>query len=333
MTATPIEVATDRVPHRGPTAALTLGVPAAALAGTTALALAWRPVLPDPLASHWGPDGADGFSAFWPLVGGTGTIVAVFAVAMWFVGTRLGHQAVTRRFAVGSAVWLAVFVCGVLLALLSAQRGVADASTVRSSGLVEAGVFAGATILAVAAGRLMPGDPPRPTSAPVPIGAPTLDLGDHESAAWLAEVGRRSSVPAVAGALAFGGFLGAATQMWLFAGLLTVALGLLLVTMLRWTVTVDAHGLTARSLLRRPRFHVPLDEVEQAEVVHVQPMSEFGGYGLRVGLDGRAGVVLRKGEAIQVRRTGDRVVVVTVDDARTGAALLNTLAARHRQTR
>ena len=95
-----------------------------------------------------------------------------------------------------------------------------------------------------------------------------------------------------------------------------------------WTVTVDQRGLVARALLPRPRVVVPLGEVEHAEVVHVSPVREFGGWGLRMGLDGRVGVVLRGGEALEVARTGGRRVVVTVDDAATGAALLNTLAAR-----
>lgn len=330
MTAT-TDVVAARVPHRGSTSVWTLGVPSVAVAGTTALALAWRPELPDPIASHWGPDGVDGYSAFWPLVGGMGATVLLVAVAMWLVGTRLGHQALTRRFAVGSAVWLAFFVSGVLLVLLAAQRGTADPATTRADGVAMAATFAGATALAVLAGLLVPGDPPRPASDPLPAGAATLPLRDRENVAWLAEAGRGSSVPAVVGALAFGAVVGVATQVWLFTGVLTVVLGLLLVTMLRWTVTVDHAGLTARSLLRRPRFHVPLDEVELAEVVQVRPLAEFGGYGLRVGLDGRTGVVLHRGEAIQVRRTGGRVVVVTVDDAATGVALLNTLAARHRQ--
>ena len=59
-------------------------------------------------------------------------------------------------------------------------------------------------------------------------------------------------------------------------------------------------------------------------------MAEFGGWGYRVGRGGRVGVVLRTGEALQVQRTGGRAFVVTVDDAATGAALLNTLAARSR---
>jgi len=57
-------------------------------------------------------------------------------------------------------------------------------------------------------------------------------------------------------------------------------------------------------------------------------MTQFGGWGIRLGLDGRLGVVLRRGDAIQIERAGTRTLVVTVDDAATGAALLKALAAR-----
>jgi hypothetical protein len=40
--------------------------------------------------------------------------------------------------------------------------------------------------------------------------------------------------------------------------------------------------------------------------------------------------VTRAGEAIRIERTGGRVQVVTVDDAATAAALLNTVAERAR---
>jgi hypothetical protein len=42
----------------------------------------------------------------------------------------------------------------------------------------------------------------------------------------------------------------------------------------------------------------------------------------------RTGIVLRAGEAIEVKRTDGKTLVVTVDDALQGAALLNGLVAR-----
>jgi hypothetical protein len=49
-------------------------------------------------------------------------------------------------------------------------------------------------------------------------------------------------------------------------------------------------------------------------------------------MDGTVGVVVRGGESIAVERSGGRRFVITVDDAATGAALLNTVAERARAT-
>jgi hypothetical protein len=98
-------------------------------------------------------------------------------------------------------------------------------------------------------------------------------------------------------------------------------------------VRVSAAGLTVRSTFGWPRTTVPADEVERADVVQVRPVHDFGGYGWRLGRQGRTGVVVRAGEALEVTRTGGRALVVTVDDAADAAALLNTMAERARAAR
>ena len=330
MSATAAPRTTTRVPHRRSTAAWTLGAPALVVAVTLALTLAWRPDLPDPVAVHWGPDGTDGYSPLLPFVLAMLALIAVGAVAFWALGTFLGRAAMTRRLANGTAVWFSVFLASVLLTTLDAQRGLLDASAAVVGDALLTMSLVVASVTGAIAAALTPPDQAQPTSAPVPAGATTLPLGEQEHAVWVRDVGRRSSVPLVAGAVAFASLIGAATGLWLFAAVLALALSLLLVTMLRWDVTVSSDGMTARSLLGRPRVHVPLDEVERAELIDIDPFREFGGWGLRTGVDGRTGIVLRKGPAIEVHRTGGRIVVVTVEDAATGVALLNTLAARGR---
>ncbi len=323
----------EPVPHRRSTALLALGVPVALVAVSLALVLPWRVQLPDPVAVHWGPDGVDGFSSVLPFLAGTAGVALAMAVACWAVGHTVGRQAMTRRVLNGTAVWLAAFLGGLLVTTLEAQRGLADAADAVAGDAALAMTFAGATVLGALVAWLTPGDARRPAETPIPVGAPVLDLGATEQAAWVGEVGRRSTLVVVGAALAFSAAIAALSGLWWFGAVLAVVLAAVLTTMLRWTVTVDGTGLTARSLLRRPYVHVPLDEVESAEVVDVDPLGEFGGWGMRIGLDGRTGVVLRRGPAIQVRRSGGRVVVVTVPDAATGAALLNTLAARTRTAR
>ena len=329
--ATPGTRTRTPVPHRRSTTAITLGVPAVMVAVVVAVALSWRPELPDPIAIHWGPGGAaDRFGPFGPHVIAHGVIVMTFAAGLWAVGWFWGREAITRRFTAGAAVWFAGVLSGVLLGNLYIQRGLADATEVGTADGPLAFAFGTATVAALLAAWAVPGDRRQPTVAPLPEGARTLDLGRDEHATWVQEVGQEGLRIIAGGVLAFAVVMGAVTRQWAFVAAVTAALALLFAAVFRWTVTVDNNGLTARSMLRRPRVRVPLDEIVIAEEVQVSPLREFGGWGLRTGRGGRTGVVVRKGSSLQVERTGGRVLVVTVDDAATGAALLNTLAARAR---
>ncbi|MFL1430121.1 MULTISPECIES: hypothetical protein [unclassified Nocardiopsis] len=76
--------------------------------------------------------------------------------------------------------------------------------------------------------------------------------------------------------------------------------------------------------------HTPA--VQPRRLVAVGPAAR-GGLGPdpgRLRRGGRVGLVLRRGEALMVERSGGRSFVVTVDDAATAAALLNTMAERAR---
>lgn len=120
-----------------------------------------------------------------------------------------------------------------------------------------------------------------------------------------------------------------ATGRWWML-LVTAALLVLAAATLSWVARADETGLTVRSALGVPRSHIPLDEMVEARATTVRCFRDFGSWGWRTALDGRTGVVLRSGDTLEVTRTGGSVFVVTVDDAATGAALLNTLGDRLR---
>ncbi|WP_029289452.1 DUF1648 domain-containing protein [Cellulomonas sp. HZM] len=317
------------VPDRLRTTLLTLVVPVALLAAATAVALSWADDLPDPVAVHWGTDGPDGFgslaSAIWPmLLTGVVTSVGAWALAFW-----AGRASATRRIATGTSVGLAAFLGCIMVGSLAGQRGLADAVDAGGFGpTLLVAVIAG-LVLGVAAAALVRTDRPQPTTARVDRDAPRLDLGDSERAVWRRSVHSRPTL--VVGTVAVLAVLVATvlTRMWAL-GLLAVLLAALLCSMVAFDATVDERGLDVRSLLGWPRVRVPLDEVERAVARQVEPISEFGGWGYRVGRGGRTGIVLRKGDGLEVHRTGGRILVVTVDDAATAAALLNALADRSR---
>jgi len=317
-------------PHRVATTVTTLVVPLLLVLVTVVVALSWTPRLPDPLAVHW--DAAmqpDGFGSLKDMVAIPVLFAPLFAVGMWALAFWVGRDTMTRRLAAGSAVGLTVLMSVVVLGSLSVQLDLADAADAPGIGHVTAWAFAGGLLAGVLAGLLVPRDAPMPSSAPVDPAAPRTALADGERAAWSRTTTSRAGGWVGGVAVLVNVVLAVAMRtpsLLIVAG----ALGLLLATMLVVRVSVDARGLVARSPLGWPTVRVPLDEVVAARAVRIDPFGEFGGWGYRIGHGGRAGFVLRKGEGIEVERTGGRVLVVTVDDAATGAALLNTLADRAR---
>ena len=72
-----------------------------------------------------------------------------------------------------------------------------------------------------------------------------------------------------------------------------------------------------------PTWIVPMSAISRAEVEQVAPMA-YGGWGYRLRPGVRA-VVTRGGESLRLVREGKADLVLTVDDAPTGAGLLNSM--------
>ena len=108
---------------------------------------------------------------------------------------------------------------------------------------------------------------------------------------------------------------------WVVAvGVIVVAFALAATTAFRVRVTPD--GLAARALLGWPRIMIPLAEIESVRAVDISPFGEFGGWGWRIAVDGRTGIVMRRGPAIEVARHDRRPFLITIDGAAEAAALL-----------
>ncbi|MFI2485440.1 DUF1648 domain-containing protein [Promicromonospora kroppenstedtii] len=310
-----------------------------ALAGLSLLALAagvalsWRDSLPDPVATHWsadsGPDGFMPLGAFVAALAGTGAACVALFSAIGFYG---GRAVSTRRLSVAMNVWIGGFIGTILAGSLWAQRGLADAAEAWMPGWLLAVAFLGPAVPAVVAALLVPADRPLPATEPVDSRAARAELAPGERAAW---IGRATTTPTglalQLGAALVCAVLTVVTQFWAML-VVPAILVLLFLAMLSFTVRVDSSGLTVRSTLGWPGTRIPAGEVLVASATQVNPLGDYGGWGWRVALDGsgRTGVVLRKGEALAVDRTGGRGFVVTVDGAAEAAALLNTMAERAR---
>ena len=111
-------------------------------------------------------------------------------------------------------------------------------------------------------------------------------------------------------------------RVWpiLFVLFLVVALAVVLDT--RWRIRIDRSGLVARSSVGWPRFTRPHRRDRRGHGDRRIGDRGLRGWGLRIGRDGSWGVVTRSGPAIRITRPGKRGLVITVDDAATGAGLL-----------
>ncbi|MCC2029503.1 DUF1648 domain-containing protein [Microbacterium sp. YMB-B2] len=250
--------------RRSRTAFIRVGViaPFALLALAAVVVLAWLPELPDPIATHWGTDGVDGFlprATFLPV------LLAVCGGMLLF---------------------------DVLLAVVSPRMPQSSAKP-----------------------------PVRAWSATSKLlGAMNLGLGAGFALLLLSTAGIQRGLADAADAPDIGGWA-------------ALAVPALTATMLVFRVRVDQRGLRVRSLIPWPRTRIPLDDIDDVATVTIDPLREFGGWGWRIAVDGRRGVVLRAGEALQVTRANGRVFIITVDGAAEAAAALETVRLRSKDDR
>jgi hypothetical protein len=290
--------------------------------------------LPDPLATHWSltgtPDGSTSTAAFTVLV----VVMTVLPGLLAFAVSRRSHPvayeiapaaALTASFA---GVWAAVSASTVW-----ANRGVAVWSDARSNGLLTtlAVLVVAAAVGAISfqlARRLEHARDER-----VAADRPTIGLRPSERAQWVGRCRSTFAWPMVVG---FGtaavvvpplaALVGAPRESWIAVVSLVLAAAALPFISIR--VVVDRRGLRAElGPAGWPTVSFPLADIVAAEHVPDAIPVRSGGWGYRgsVRVFGRAALVLRRGDAIRLVLRGDRTFLVTVDDAATGAGLLNDL--------
>ncbi|MEX2970824.1 DUF1648 domain-containing protein [Streptomyces sp. C184] len=284
--------------------------------------------LPDPLATHFRYGGqADGFTSVQGFLTGSLALFLLLGAVVGFL-IQLRPDAPEAPWVIAGGYATAAAIGYAVCVTLLSNADAADVSAVRVpqwelflSFAVALGAGALGRLLAGAA----PAAPRRPRGA-----VSRLDLPAAATAGWSRTI---SSLPlaVLGGLLLAAGLLVGLFADWIAAAALLfgAAVSLPLASV---RVTVDRRGLTlAPTLLSsRCRFRrIPLDRIEEAGSRRIACFTEFGGWGYRI-RGGSSGFVLRSGEGIVVRLTSGREFVVTVDDAATAAALLNTYTDRAR---
>lgn len=307
-------------------------IPLALTAVAAWLLWSWRGDLPDPVARHWGSDGADGFSSLTTIVimtvvigvvlTGTGAVLAIVSNNRW-----------TARIAIGTAAATTALTVAILVVSVAGQRGLADAAEATLHGGWALAAVAVGMLVGVACAALVP---TWATAVPDDEGTDVdaAPLGPAEQVAWSRSVGLSTPgvVIVVVSALVVAVIAVVTAQGWLT--LIPVAIVAMFLTMATARVAVDRRGVTVRGPLPWPRFHTPLDSIARADVVQVNAIRDFGGFGARLSVmgphRGSRGLVLRSGEALRLTRGDGGRELVVVDDAATAAALVNALVQRSR---
>lgn len=315
-------------------------IPAAMVVGALVVLALWLPRLPDEIAIHWGANGEpDGFAPAWAnvlltavlgfglvaLLGGL-TIGAARhsrAAAARYGGDPTGFTANARLTAAASPAVTAMLMLDMLW-LTGGQLDGAEPDDISVPIVLLVG-FAVAALVGFVAWRALPASTAH--AAPVEPEA-AIDIAPGETASWTTTVTSPWPVIAVASAGLVASFVPVALDpsLWPTSALL-IAVFAVVLSMLAVRVSVDARGVRVHTLIGIRLTHVPIDQIVSAAAVEVSAFGDFGGWGYRLGVDGRRGVIVRSGAALQLERRSSGPVVITVDDARTGAALVNGLVA------
>lgn len=285
--------------------------------------LAWWPTLPDELPAQWSGDEVVArlptylFAAIAVVVAGA---AAAFA---WHAALRPGSYERHRR----------VLLIAGSVAAITAAAWLISATLVRNPDQ-EIGAAGLLAIVALFYG-LVPFSftwTNRPaTGAPEPE---ELEVKPTETLAW----SRTQVVPTFAWAaavcvlvaIAFGYLpmiLNGVEASSLSIAIVTSILAAMFYAGTRIRVTVDLRGLRARSATTGVRLvSVSLSEATSARATILEPL-DWGGWGYRVGIRGKA-LVLRRGPAIVVTLHGGAEVAVTTPDAEQAVSVLRALQRR-----
>jgi hypothetical protein len=309
-------------------------VPVVVPAVAVVLIVMWLPSLPDPAATHWGVGGVDGFgspqSYLWMAIGlGLGLPILIFAGVLGMGRHQWGGAS---RLLGGMALGLSGFSAVVNAGSVAVQRGLSDASHVGPVWPIVIGGFCALLVLTAVGWAMQPDVHPTPGAPLKPAHLASISAG--ERVVWVATASMSRVATLVIGAVVVV-VVGITAMMviqrheasWIPV-LTLVIIGLAFASSASFKVRAGADGLSVRSQVGFPSVHVPLDEIISVRAVDCHPFGEFGGFGWRIGLDGRTGIVLRTGPAIEVERRDKRPLVVTVDGADVGVATLNAYLAR-----
>ncbi len=304
-------------------------IPLAILSLGAIIPFQWQAELPALIPHHWGSNGPDAFGSLgdlvWPMVYIGGPLL----IALTFLFAWVGKDITTQRLGIITNNFLSALFAVIPLSTAYTARGLEDASQLDGHfGYIALGTLAGIALGAVFA-WLLP-HPGSTSTAQIPgDSAPRQQLGESETAVW---IGREVSLTTIIiGTIAF-----VALTISLIS---TGATGMLVIPALIaglvagftvFDIRVDRNGVSVQSVLKFIKRDIPLNEIVEANTIQVNGLKQFGGFGFRTGFDGSIGIILRNGEALELKLSQERRFVVTMKRSAEAAGLVNTLVERSR---
>jgi hypothetical protein len=309
-------------------------VPVLITAAAVIVLLTWLPTLPEQVATHWGMDGADAFGpvsvyVWMLLVIGLGIPLLMAVTTLLAVGAHWGGAA---RLMGALAAGMAAFAAVTTLGSLWIQRDLVDTTQVPDIGGVVAVSFAALLVVGAAAWAVQPRV--LPEEGRTLQARHAIDIAQGERVVWVATTSMPRGallflIAVLLGLVALAGYmLGTGVAGGGIVAIVVVIVALALAATASFRVTITPEGFAARGRIGWPRIRIPLDRIVSARAVDVSPFGEFGGWGWRIAVDGRSGIVMRRGSAIEVSRRDRRPFLVTIDGAEEGAALLQAYVDR-----
>jgi hypothetical protein len=293
-------------------------IPAAILFVIVAPPLVLIGRLPDPLAVHWGADGApNGSMPFWPSLGFLGG----FWLVAWIGLLLAGRHGAPSSPALAVTYYLGGILAAVQISIVDRNLNADDWRQADHLEWWGAALVILVALTAGVAGWFLGTGAGFMRTATEPGTVPSAGLVEGERGTWAGTAAVHWPVLLALVALGSIPFLPAPLR-WIPA---VVALLVGLFTAVR--VTVDEGGMRVGfGWFGWPRRRLRLEDISRAEVVAVRPIA-YGGWGYRI-RPGVTALIVRAGPAIRVVRPDKRDLVVTVDDAERGAGVLNDLLCR-----
>jgi Protein of unknown function (DUF1648) len=318
----------------GTTAAI--GVVIAVLA-VLPFALWWRQ-LPDPLAVHWSAGGtvSSSMSRAGAAISVTvpaavcGLTAAILSLVAALASRTAAAQARLAKLAALAAALAAVLAVAAWTVALANHQAATFRQAHRVGPVdvlvaVVAAVITFAVVAWLSRVRPLAVQAAAASSARLAAQAPaSVALAPGERGAWTGRAHLTWWLPAFL--LAICAVL-VATLRPVTAAVLPVAVIFVIYLAFGWIrVSIDWRGLRIHyGLLPWPVTTISLDRLQHAEPINLRPI-DWGGWGYRGSRAlGRSAVVLRGGEAIRLELADRGEFAVTVDDAVSGAGLLNDL--------